>query len=280
MGQGPGRRTIRIGVLAASSRANAEAIPKIVAYAAATFPGVELVFHPQCTETDGHFAGSDFRRAEAFLEFANDPAFDALWFLRGGYGANRILAMVMPHLKRAAHHKAYVGYSDVGFLLGALYARRIGRPVHGPMVSDINRHDGEATVARTLGWLARGDRAGLEPGLNGQPSAAFNLTILTSLIGTPWLPDLTDHVLIVEEVSEPMYNVDRMLFKLANATQLKGIAGLRLGAVTAVQENDPSWGETLDYMMVRWSRDMDVPYLGRAEIGHTQSNHVVPFGIA
>jgi muramoyltetrapeptide carboxypeptidase len=126
----------------------------------------------------------------------------------------------------------------------------------------------------------RGDRAGLEPGLNGQPSAAFNLSILTSLIGTPWLPDLTDHVLIVEEVSEPMYAIDRMLFIVANATQLKGIAGLRLGAVTAVQENDPPWGETLDYMMVRWSRDMGVPYLGRAEVGHTQANHVVPFGVA
>jgi muramoyltetrapeptide carboxypeptidase len=151
--------------------------------------------------------------------------------------------------------------------------------VHGPMVSDIHRHDGEATVARSLGWMARGDRAGLEPGLRGQPSAAFNLSILTSLIGTPWLPDLTDHVLIVEEVSEPMYAIDRMLFKVANATQLKGIAGLRLGAVTAVQANEPPWGETLDYMMVRWSRDMGVPYLGRAEIGHTQANHVVPFGV-
>ena len=56
--------------------------------------------------------------------------------------------MVMPELGRAARHKMYLGYSDVGFLLGALYARRIGRVAHGPMVSDINRHDGEATVAR------------------------------------------------------------------------------------------------------------------------------------
>ncbi len=271
---------MRIGVLAASSRTNPSAIPVVTAYAARAFPEVELVFHPQCTATDGHFAGSDFARAAAFLEYANDPAFDALWFLRGGYGANRILAMVMPELGRAARHKIYLGYSDVGFLLGALYARRIGRVAHGPMVSDINRHDGEATVARSLGWMARGDRGGLEPGLGGQPSAAFNLSILTSLIGTPWLPDLTDHVLIVEEVSEPMYAIDRMLFKVANATQLKGIAGLRLGAVTAVQANEPAWGETLDYMMVRWARDMGVPYLGRAEVGHVQGNHVVPFGVA
>ena len=93
---------MRIGVLAASSRANPETIPAITAYAARGFPEVELVFHPQCVTTDGHFAGSDFARAEAFVQFANDPALDAIWFLRGGYGSNRILQMAMPELGRAA----------------------------------------------------------------------------------------------------------------------------------------------------------------------------------
>jgi muramoyltetrapeptide carboxypeptidase len=135
-------------------------------------------------------------------------------------------------------------------------------------------------VARTLGWLVRGDRQGLEPDLGGRPAAAFNLAILDALIGTPWLPDLTDHVLIIEEVSEPLYRVDRMLFTVANATQLKGIAAVRLGVVNDIVENDPPWGETLEAMMARWCRDMGVPYLGRARVGHTQDNHVVPFGIA
>ena len=270
---------MRIGVLAPASRTTNDAVAPITAYCAAAFPEVELVFHPQCFATDGHFAGSDFARAAAFVEYANDPGLDAIWFYRGGYGSNRILAMAMPELKEPARAKKYCGYSDMGFLLGALYARRIGHPVHGPMVSDIRRTDGDQTVARTLNWLVRGDRSGFEPGLDGQPSAAFNLAILGSMIGTPWMPDLTDHVLIVEEVSEPMYNIDRLLFTLANATQLKGIAGLRLGAVTAVVENMPAFGETLDYMMIRWSRDMGVPYLGRARVGHTQDNHVVPFGL-
>ena len=132
---------------------------------------------------------------------------------------------------------------------------------------------------RSAGWRA-GERQGLEPGLDGRtPSVAFNLAILGSLIGTPWLPDLADHVLMIEEVSEPMYNVDRLLFTMANATQLRGLAGVRLGAVTAVQDNDPPWGERLEFMIDRWCRDMGVPYLGRAEIGHTQANRVVPFGV-
>lgn len=271
---------MKIGVLALASRATDTAVAPITAYCAAAFPEVELLFHPQCFTTDGHFAGSDFARAAALVDYANDPRIDAIWFYRGGYGSNRVLAMALPELKEAARHKSYCGYSDMGFLLAALYARRIGHPIHGPMVSDINRTGGQETVARSLNWLVHRSRSGLEPGLGGQPSVAFNLAILGSLIGTPWMPDLTDHVLIVEEVSEPMYNIDRLLFTLANATQLKGIAGLRLGMVTDVVENVPAFGETLDYMMIRWSRDLGVPYLGRARVGHGQDNHVVPFGVA
>lgn len=271
---------MRIGVVAPARPVDPVVAARAGAFAAITYPEVDLIFHPQCFESDGHFAGSDAVRAAAFLQIANDPAYDAIWFARGGYGSNRILAEVMPELGDAARRKAYVGYSDMGFLLGALYARRIGRPAHGPMASDINRDKGDQTVARTLGWLARRDRQGLEPSLGGQPAAAFNLAILNSIIGTPWLPDLTDHVLMIEEVSEPLYNVDRMLFTMANATQLKGIAGVRLGVVNDIQANDPPWGEALEDMMERWCRDMGVPYLGRALIGHAQTNHVVPFGIA
>lgn len=271
---------MKIGILAMASRANPEAIAPAQDFATRAFPGTELVVHPQIHQTDGHFAGSDMARAEAFVQFANDPALDAIWFLRGGYGSNRILDLAFPHLREAARHKSYLGYSDMGFLLGALYARGIGRPVHGPMISDIRRSGGEETVARSLGWLVNRDRAALEPGLDGRPAAAFNLSILGALVGTPWMPDLTDHVLLIEEVSEQLYNVDRLLWHMAHATQLRGIAGVRLGAVTDVPGNDPPWGETLDYMMIRWCRDMGVPYLGRAEIGHNQANHVVPFGIA
>lgn len=271
---------MKIGILAPASIGNPAAEAPVSAFAAIAYPGVDLIFHPQCYEQDGHFAGSDERRASAFLEFANDPGIDAIWFLRGGYGSNRILSRVMPNLNAAAGHKTYIGYSDLGFVLAALYARRIGRPVHGPMASDIRRQQGDVTVARSLGWLVSGDRQGLEPGLDGRPAAAFNLSILSALIGTPWLPDLTDHVLIVEEVSEHLYAVDRMLFTMANATQLKGVAGVRLGAVSNVQPNEPEWGETLEFMIQRWCTEMGVPYLGRARVGHTQDNHLVPFGIA
>src|SRR3546814_11022611 len=92
---------------------------------------------------------------------ANDPAIDALWFGRGGYGSNRILTRVMDALGPAAHAKAYLGYSDTGFLLGALYARRIGRAAHGPMPIDIDRTGGHVTVQRSLASLPPHTRKGV-----------------------------------------------------------------------------------------------------------------------
>lgn len=271
---------MRIGVVAPARRLEEAQAARALALAAIAAPTVELAIHPQCFLSEGHFAGPDAARADAFVEMANDPAIDVIWFARGGYGSNRLLANVMDRLAPAAARKRYVGYSDTGFLLGGLYARRIGRPVHGPLVADLSRAGGDAAFARTLAWLTADDRAGLEPTLGGRPAAAFNLSILTSLIGTPWLPDLTDHVLMIEDVSEPLYRIDRMLFQMAAATQLKGIAGVRLGRLNDVQPNDPPWGEAVETMITRWCRDMAVPYLGPADIGHDADNKIVPFGIA
>lgn len=270
---------MRIAVVAPAKRIDPGTADLVIAQAAARFPSVEIVIHSQCYLSDGHFAGPDAARAAAFLDVANDPSFDAVWFARGGYGSNRTLAAVIDKLGPAAASKTYMGYSDLGFVLGALYARRIGRPVHGPLLADILRDGGEATVDRALGWLAMRDRAALEPGLGTRPAAAFNLAILVALAGTKWMPDLTDHVLLIEDVSEPLYRIDRMLFQIANATQLKGIAGVRLGRIADIQPNDPPWTEAIETMITRWCRDLGVPYLGSADIGHDAANKVVPFGV-
>ncbi|GGA61032.1 LD-carboxypeptidase [Sphingomonas psychrolutea] len=275
---------MKIGVVAPARGIDEALAARALGLTAVAMPAVDLVFHPQCFLSDGHFAGPDATRAAAFVEMANDPAIDAIWFARGGYGSNRILHGAIPLLGEAARRKTYLGYSDMGFLLGALYAAKIGRPVHGPMVADVTRSDGGTAFARSLRWLVHKDRSVLDPGLDaafkGRPAAAFNLAILTALTGTPWLPDLTDHVLLIEDVSEPLYRIDRMLFTMAHATQLKGLAGVRLGQVRDIQPNDPPWGETLETMIVRWCGEMGVPYLGRAAVEHGKDNMVVPFGIA
>lgn len=243
---------------------------------AAGVPGVDLTFHPQCFLTEGHFAGSDAVRLEAFVQCANDPAFDAVWFARGGYGSNRVAEDAIALLADAARAKAYLGYSDTGYLLAALTRAGIGQPVHAPMPGDIRRDGGAAAVLRTLRWLG-GDAAGEEPSLGAQPAAAFNLTTLAMLCGTPLMPDLIGHVVQVEEVSEHLYAVDRLFFHVT--AHLGRIAGLRLGRLGDVPENDVPFGQEGEAIAQHWCARTGIPYLGRADIGHDIENKIVPFGL-
>lgn len=272
---------MRIGVVAPSARIDQSVAERVAAVAAARFGdgAPELVFHPQCFLSSGHFAGDDAARAAAFLEVANDTGFDALWFARGGYGACRLAETVLPKLTDAARDKRYLGYSDAGFLLAGMYAQGFDTLAHGPMVSDIRRDGGEAAVERALAWLIAGDPATLEPHASAQtPAAAFNLTILSQLLGTPWQPDLTGHLLMLEEVDEPMYRIDRSLFHVTSNPAIRRVAGIRLGRVSEIVPNDPDFELTEEEVIDHWCAKAGIPYLGRADIGHDIANKVVPFG--
>lgn len=249
----------------------------VLALAAAEFPQLDLAFHPQCFATSGHFAGDDSTRLATLLELANDPAVDAVWFAMGGYGSNRIVPDMLDGLGDAAGDKTYLGYSDCGTLLGALYRNGIGQPVHGPLAGDIRRAGGDDAVRRVLGYFA-GDDAGLEPALDHRPAVAFNLMTLAMLVGTPFMPDIEGHVVLVEEVAEHLYAVDRLFFHITQ--HLHGVAGLRLGRVSDVPENDRPFGYDAQEIAQYWCAKAGIPYLGRADIGHDAANKIVPFGLA
>ena len=269
-----------IAVVATGSRAAHDMTESVKTLAARTHPEAELWFHPAAALTSDHFAGPDPARAEAFLDAANDPAVDAVWFARGGYGSNRLIEYILPRLKPAASDKAYLGYSDAGFLLAALYRSGFPRVAHGPMVHDLNRDGGEAALRRSLDWLVRRNPAALEPSVrSGQGrAAAFNLTILAHLIGTPWLPDLSDHVLMVEEVSEPLYRIDRAFFQITACPMIRRVAGLRLGRCSQITPNQPEFGADELAIAIDWCARAGIAFLGRADIGHDIDNKVVPFG--
>ncbi len=265
---------IRVAICAPACPLTHEDAARVSALAA-DWPGIELHFHPQCFQSDGHFAGPDAMRLSAFLECANDPAFDTVWFARGGYGSNRIAADAVEGLDHNAQDKQFLGYSDNGYLLAGLYKAGIGHPAHAPMPADIKREGGEAAVARTLDWLI-GSRTGQEPSRDHHPVAAFNLTTLAMLCGTPLMPGLAGHVVMIEEVSEHLYAVDRLFFHAT--AHLGGIAGLRLGRVSEVPENDRPFGATPDEIARFWCDAHAIPYLGSADIGHDSANKIVPFG--
>lgn len=271
---------MRIAVVAPSSRFSEKAADRVRALAAADFPEAELVFHPQCFLADNHFAGSDKDRTDALVEVANDPAIDAVWFARGGYGACRIAEPALARMGPSARNKTYLGYSDGGYLLAALYRAGFPSLAHGPMPQDIMRDGGEAAVARALAWLTRRSPDSLEPGLDaGRAHAAFNITVLGLLLGTALEPDLADHLLLIEEVSEHMYRTDRAMFHLTGNSAIRKVAGIRLGRCNDIVENDPDFGQSEEEVVRYWCGRAGIPFLGRADIGHDSANHIVPFGL-
>lgn len=267
----------RIGIVAPGRALDKSIAERVTAIASNS---AELVFHPQCFLRDGHFAGPDSARADAFVEFANDPSLDAIWFARGGYGACRLLDTAFGRLGEAARAKTYLGYSDTGFLLTRLAKEGIGRVVHGPMPADILREGGEAAVRRAIGFLSGADgEAGVEPGtLAPGKYAAYNISVLASLIGTDYAPNLSGATLLIEDVGEYHYRLDRLMFTLTSSETVRAASGIRLGRCGPIPVNDVDFGQDEEEIARSWCARNGIKYLGRADIGHDVENKIVVFG--
>jgi muramoyltetrapeptide carboxypeptidase len=265
---------MRIAVVAPSCRlteAAAEAVQAIVARRG----DCELVIHPQCFLSDGHFAGPDEARLAALREVMADPAFDAVWFARGGYGSNRIAEAAVADLPRAAGDKLYLGYSDAGFLHAGFHKAGL-EVAWGPMPQDVVREGGEDAVNRALDWLVRRDPAALEPKLEG-PAMAFNLTVLSNLLGTPLEPEFSGVELLIEDVGEHLYRIDRSMFHVAASPAIRSVRQIRLGRLADVLPNDPAFATDEAAIVQSWCERSGIPFGGRADIGHDARNRVVPF---
>jgi muramoyltetrapeptide carboxypeptidase len=266
---------MRIAVVAPSCTLKREAAERVEAIVAER-GDCELFIHPQCFLSDGHFAGPDDVRLDALTEVMADKSVDAMWFARGGYGSNRIAEAVLADVPEAARGKTYMGYSDAGFLHAGFH--KAGLDVAwGPMPQDVLRDGGEAAVQRALDWLVRHDSGALEPGLEA-PAMAFNLTVLSNLLGTPLEPDFSGVDLLIEDVSEQLYRIDRSMFHITGSENLRKVMRIRLGRIGDVLENDPEFGIDEESIVYEWCVRASIPYGGRADIGHDAANRVVPFG--
>jgi muramoyltetrapeptide carboxypeptidase len=145
------------------------------------------------------------------------------------------------------------------------------------MANDVLRDGGEAAVGRSLDWMVRRDPASLEPRLDG-PAMAFNLTVLSNLLGTPLEPDFTGVELLIEEVEEHLYRIDRSMFHLTASPAVRKVRRLRLGRVNSILPNDPVFAGDEVSIVEDWCARSGIPYAGRADIGHDAANRVVPFG--
>jgi muramoyltetrapeptide carboxypeptidase len=168
-----------------------------------------------------------------------------------------------------------MGYSDAGFLLAGMHKAGLN-VAWGPMPQDVLRDRGEAAVNRALDWMVRRDSSALEPQLQN-PSMAFNLTVLSNLLGTSLEPDFTGVDLLIEDVSEHLYSIDRTMFHVTASPNVRKVARLRLGRVGDILPNDVEFGSDEEAIVRDWCGRSGIHYGGRADIGHDAQNKVVPF---
>lgn len=265
---------MRIAVVAPSCRLTEEAAAAVQAIVARR-GDCELVIQPQCFLSDGHFAGPDAARLAALRDVMADPSFDAVWYARGGYGSNRIALAALEDLPAAARAKTYLGYSDAGFLHAGFHKAGL-EVAWGPMPQDVVRSGGEAAVDRALDWLVKRDPSTLEPGLDG-PAMAFNLTVLSNLLGTPLEPDFSEVDLLIEDIGEHLYRIDRSMFHVTATAGIRDLRRIRLGRVADILPNDPDFGRDEASIVEEWCARAGISFGGRADIGHDAANRIVPF---
>jgi muramoyltetrapeptide carboxypeptidase len=234
------------------------------------------------TARRGYLAGEDVRRAKELMELAQDPRVDAIVCARGGYGCDRILHLLdAPALRAAA--KPIVGYSDVTALL--LWLRRRAGLVgfHGPMLergADADPAAQEALLAHLAGRsplpLVLCGR-GLVGGAARGRLVGGSLTLVAASLGTPWELQARGAILLLEEVNEAPYRVDRMLQQLRAAGKLAGLAGVGIGDVSTCVDERYETG-VLD-VIEEVVRPLGVPLVVELPFGHLRSNATWPVGV-
>ena len=208
--------------------------------------GFETVARDDVLDRDGYLAGSDDRRAAELMEFVCNPAIDAILCARGGYGCHRIVdSLDATAFRKAA--KPLVGYSDITTLLLWQRKRAGLLGIHGPMLEKKDSLAGEAGSAliRALqgtGPLPRYAGQTLVGGWGEGRLVGGSLTVCLASLGTSWEIDTRDCILMLEDVTEPPYRIDRMLQQLRAAGKFDRVVGIALGGFTDCDdERYPDW---------------------------------------
>ncbi len=237
----------------------------------------------------GYLAGTDADRLAAFNGYLRRDDVRALFCVRGGYGALRLL----PHLDYAAarrHPKLLVGYSDITALHLALHARAGWTGLSGPMVA-VEWDDPDPASERLFWDLARGGTpapllgpggeapAPVRPGTAEGPLLGGNLSVLARMIGTPYLPDLRGAILFLEDVGEPPYRLDGLFAQMRLAGLLDGLGGLVLGGFTEADPPPDRPSLTVDEVLDDYFGHRPYPVARGLAYGHFPVKNTMPVGV-
>lgn len=250
--------------------------------------GFEVEIGESCAVRGGLWAGSDELRAKELLGFLLDPGIDAIFAGRGGVGCLRLLPR-LDTLPREMAPKWIIGRSDLTALHLSLWKRFRLIGLSGPMVAtDLGGDAAKAVFADTLRMLTSPEPDGLiafdsvEVWRGGSPEGDLipaNLSLLSSMVGTRYMPSLEGAILVLEEIGEPPHRCDRMLTQLRLSGSLNGIAGLVFGQFTgcAPKEGDPSPGP-LEDLLRGHADEIGAPTLAGFPYGHEPVFRPLPVG--
>lgn len=276
-------RALRPGATLGVAAPGGPVEPQVVEAGAALFEkaGFRTFWREDLFERRGYLAGDDERRIDELLQLWADPAIDAIVCARGGYGCDRILHRLDPGAASEAA-KPLVGYSDITALL--LWQQRCAglAGFHGPMLergADLASDALDLLVEQLTGdvrlpLVLPGEV--VVPGVADGPLVGGSLTLAAASLGTIWEIDTDGAILLLEEVNERPYRIDRMLQQLRGAGKLAGIVGLGFGDLSSCA--DDRYGSTAAAVVAELAESLGVPCLSDLPFGHVPSNLAWPVG--
>ena len=242
--------------------------------------GFTPVVPAKLTARSGQFGGEDAHRAAVLNGGFNDPKIRAIWAMRGGYGCGRVL----PLLDAAAFRrdpKWIAGFSDVTALHGWAQCQGVAS-LHGPVANTFG-HGTDADRERFWRLMSEsnpGDAANEAP-----PVLGGNLSVIYSLLGTPYVPTWDGAWLLLEDLDEYLYHIDRMLLSLRLAGVLDRAQGLLVGSFDDLHDNtqahgqsiDNPFGQTLEEIVLHhWPAHK--PIVWNVPVGHGARNEAIVLG--
>jgi len=242
--------------------------------------GFQTIFDEGIFQRHGFLAGTDIQRTDQVNRLFADPTVQAIACARGGYGSIRILSF-LDFETIQKHPKIFLGFSDISALLSVLYDQCGLVTFHGPVVTTLAKATEKTIMAMKTALtsdapleLTPEDGKVIKPGVCSGLVAGGNLTTLCHLVGTPYAPNFKGKILLLEDVGEMPYRIDRMLTQMKLAGCFNGIAGLILG----VFEECGHLNEIVE-IFNNIFENANIPILAGFGMGHGEHNLTIPMGL-
>ena len=247
--------------------------------------GYEVILGKHIFDKDHQYAGNDLQRAADLQDAINDTKTKSIVCARGGYGTVRLIEKLdfSPLLKNP---KWLVGFSDVTVLHSVL--NKLGlASIHGSMPGFFLENKKITRSFLSLMELLSSGRSKVEvsghalnrKGICSGELVGGNLSLLYSLQGTPWQLETSGRILLIEDLSEYFYHLDRMMQNLRLAGQLKHLSGLIVGGFTEMKDNDSPFGKSAYEIILEAVHDYNFPVCFDFPVGHQKNNFALKCGV-